>query len=199
MGMIVEDIKRHLNKNYFLMMLIATVVGVMALPNGKTMELLGYKQNKFIFQALTFVFLLYSFELSRDSLQMEKINRRLEWLIGNGVKKIYIYISYSVANFIMTQILTLPLQFIICFRIGLNVELLFDYGLTTLLLTMLLNGRILSTVNMNKFKNIILVLSILNLCFIFIHRDIYKYLLLIVLNIHTYTLVTNERIVTAYY
>ena len=210
--MTVRNIKKNFNLNYLFMVLVALVFSIMTIFTQNAPEIImGYSYSQFLLKNIVFMFIVFSYELSKDTLQAEKISKRLEWYLANNIGIYPIVVSYALTTFIMAGMLTLPVVAWISYTSKISMIVpIGKYIISILFYSFLLNIMILNTVNMNRFKGIQIKLISMNLLIIVIevlvnhlkinlNAEILGYVVLlftiIIISIRT----TKERIVTSYY
>lgn len=151
-------------------------------------------------------------EISKDMLQQEKITKRIEWKLANGIKISSIVKENLLSLWIGTLILLFPLLLMISIRLPNLILLLGTYFLIlSVLYSAFINVLILWIRNMNWFKSIPIFATLLHIllvvlkCGIFMKTNNVWVLLLfspvsiIVLTACGLCLMTKERIVSSYY
>ena len=158
------------------------------------------------------LFIFFAGEISKDMLQQEKITKRIEWKLANGIKISSIVKENLLSLWIGTLILLFPLLLIISIRLPNLILLLGTYFLIlSILYSAFINVLILWIRNMNWFKSIPIFATLLHIllvvlkCGIFMKTNNVWVLLLfspvsiIVLTACGLCLMTKERIVSSYY
>lgn len=158
------------------------------------------------------LFIFFAGEISKDMLQQEKITKRIEWKLANGIKISSIVKENLLSLWIGTLILLFPLLLMISIRLPNLILLLSTYFLIlSILYSAFINVLILWIRNMNWFKSIPIFATLLHIllvvlkCGIFMKTNNVWVLLLfspvsiIVLTACGLCLMTKERIVSSYY
>ena len=205
MGLITLNLKRVLNWNYIFMSAVAAIFGMIFLMNfGDISEniVFGVDIKYFMLDGYLCLFIFFAGEISKDMLQQEKITKRIEWKLANGIKISSIVKENLLSLWIGTLILLFPLLLMISIRLP---------NLILLLSTYFLILSILYSAFMNWFKSIHIFATLLHIllvvlkCGIFMKTNNVWVLLLfspvsiIVLTACGLCLMTKERIVSSYY
>ncbi|SHH69698.1 hypothetical protein SAMN02745245_01963 [Anaerosphaera aminiphila DSM 21120] len=210
--MMKQSIKKALTPSSLFMGIIALVIIVYTnMIQEATNELMGYSIFEFFLKGIVFLFIMFSNELSKDTLQEEKRTKRIEWYLANDLKISIIMFSHSFATFIATNILIVPIILITSFVMKeFSIFGFVEYLFNTFLYSLMLNIMILRTVNMNRFKNIwkkIVVINFLLLILDFLLEIILPGVIIsstkiIILSMGCFLLyrfTNKEMIVSAYY
>jgi len=165
-----------------------------------------------LWKGYIFLYIIFACELSKDLLQMEKITRRIEWLIANGTRLQSILINHTVSLWISTLLLLMPLLGITIYKIGSpDVAQILDFFTFTLLSSIIINAVILVIRDMNKYKGISLRISVFYFFILIIESMFYswsnnfiltviiKYVISLCVSVFVLRMATKERIVMAYY
>ena len=89
MGLITLNLKRVLNWNFIFMSAVAAIFGMISLMNfGDISEniVFGVDIKYFMLDGYLCLFIFFAGEISKDMLQQEKITKRIEWKLANGIK-----------------------------------------------------------------------------------------------------------------
>lgn len=177
MGLITLNLKRVLNWNFIFMSAVAAIFGMISLMNfGDISEniVFGVDIKYFMLDGYLCLFIFFAGEISKDMLQQEKITKRIEWKLANGIKISSIVKENLLSLWIGTLILLFPLLLIISIRLPNLILLLSTYFLIlSILYSAFINVLILWIRNMNWFKSIPIRLisfrgmlhgNILNIC-----------------------------------
>ena len=203
MGLITLNIKRVLNWNFIFMSAVAAIFGMISLMNfGDISEniVFGVDIKYFMLDGYLCLFIFFAGEISKDMLQQEKITKRIEWKLANGIK---------ISSIVKENLLSLLM---ISIRLPNLILLLSTYFLIlSILYSAFINVLILWIRNMNWFKSIPIFATLLHIllvvlkCGIFMKTNNVWVLLLfspvsiIVLTACGLCLMTKERIVSSYY
>lgn len=158
MGLITLNLKRVLNWNFIFMSAVATIFGIISLMNfGDISEniVFGVDIKYFMLDGYLCLFIFFAGEISKDMLQQEKITKRIEWKLANGIKISSIVKENLLSLWIGTLILLFPLLLMISIRLPNLILLSGTYFLIlSILYSAFINVLILWIRNMNWFKSI---------------------------------------------
>lgn len=205
------DIKKLLDKNALLMALMAfifTLIPVLvresAINNDIIMQILKS-------DGLVMLFIIFAIELAKSTIVNDKISKRIEFILANGVSKNKIIINYIAAIYLSTIIILAPSIVLSLYTMSLSIYLIFNTLITSLIYTLLIINTILFITNMNKINRLQISLAVLHIIILSVSYITYmftsiiamyfiiKTLLLIVIIILLGINTNNERIVTTYY
>lgn len=206
-------VKKILTGNFVFMSLVAIIFGILTLFSKGQEKIIGsYTYIDMLWKGYIFLYIIFACELSKDLLQMEKITRRIEWLIANGTKLQSILINHTVSLWISTLLLLMPLLGITIYKIGSpDVAQILDFFTFTLLSSIIINAVILVIRDMNKYKGISLRISVFYFFILIIESMFYswsnnfiltviiKYVISLCVSVFVLRMATKERIVMAYY
>ncbi|WP_368253059.1 hypothetical protein [Blautia wexlerae] len=206
-------VKKILTGNFVFMSLIAIIFGILTLFSKGQEKIIGsYTYIDMLWKGYIFLYIIFACELSKDLLQMEKITRRIEWLIANGTRLQSILINHTVSLWISTLLLLMPLLGITIYKIGSpDVAQILDFFTFTLLSSIIINAVILVIRDMNKYKGISLRISVFYFFILIIESMFYswsnnfiltviiKYVISLCVSVFVLRMATKERIVMAYY
>ena len=206
-------VKKILTGNFVFMSLVAIIFGILTLFSKGQEKIIGsYTYIDMLWKGYIFFFFIFACELSKDLLQMEKITRRIEWLIANGTRLQSILINHTVSLWISTLLLLMPLLGITIYKIGSpDVAQILDFFTFTLLSSIIINAVILVIRDMNKYKGISLRISVFYFFILIIESMFYswsnnfiltviiKYVISLCVSVFVLRMATKERIVMAYY
>lgn len=206
-------VKKILTGNFVFMSLVAIIFGILTLFSKGQEKIIGsYTYIDMLWKGYIFLYIIFACELSKDLLQMEKITRRIEWLIANGTRLQSILINHTVSLWISTLLLLMPLLGITIFKIGSpDVAQILDFFTFTLLSSIIINAVILVIRDMNKYKGISLRISVFYFFILIIESMFYswsnnfiltviiKYVISLCVSVFVLRMATKERIVMAYY
>ena len=206
-------VKKILTGNFVFMSLVAIIFGILTLFSKGQEKIIGsYTYIDMLWKGYIFLYIIFACELSKDLLQMEKITRRLEWLIANGTRLQSILINHTVSLWISTLLLLMPLLGITIYKIGSpDVAQILDFFTFTLLSSIIINAVILVIRDMNKYKGISLRISVFYFFILIIESMFYswsnnfiltviiKYVISLCVSVFVLRMATKERIVMAYY
>ena len=206
-------VKKILTGNFVFMSLVAIIFGILTLFSKGQEKIIGsYTYIDMLWKGYIFLYIIFACELSKDLLQMEKITRRIEWLIANGTRLQSILINHTVSLWISTLLLLMPLLGITIYKIGSpDVAQILDSFTFTLLSSIIINAVILVIRDMNKYKGISLRISVFYFFILIIESMFYswsnnfiltviiKYVISLCVSVFVLRMATKERIVMAYY
>ena len=206
-------VKKILTGNFVFMSLVAIIFGILTLFSKGQEKIIGsYTYIDMLWKGYIFLYIIFACELSKDLLQMEKITRRIEWLIANGTRLQSILINHTVSLWISTLLLLKPLLGITIYKIGSpDVAQILDFFTFTLLSSIIINAVILVIRDMNKYKGISLRISVFYFFILIIESMFYswsnnfiltviiKYVISLCVSVFVLRMATKERIVMAYY
>lgn len=206
-------VKKTLTGNFVFMSLVAIIFGILTLFSKGQEKIIGsYTYIDMLWKGYIFLYIIFACELSKDLLQMEKITRRIEWLIANGTRLQSILINHTVSLWISTLLLLMPLLGITIYKIGSpDVAQILDFFTFTLLSSIIINAVILVIRDMNKYKGISLRISVFYFFILIIESMFYswsnnfiltviiKYVISLCVSVFVLRMATKERIVMAYY
>ncbi len=202
------DLKKSLDKNALLMGffgLVFTFLSSFSLEEGtKLSRLMGT-------EGLAILFLIFALEFSKASLQEDKVKKKIEFILANGVGIKFLVIKYFGAIYLSSLITLLPAILLFSFKTRISVLEILNFLLTASLYTNFLILKILNIENMNKMaglQNKIILLSILILMVsfnLYIFTSVIKlyliskFLILIAINIFVALRTNKERIGVTYF
>ena len=206
-------VKKILTGNFVFMSLVAIIFGILTLFSKGQEKIIGsYTYIDMLWKGYIFLYIIFACELSKDLLQMEKITRRIEWLIANGTRLQSILINHTVSLWISTLLLLMPLLGITIYKIGSpDVAQILYFFTFTLLSSIIINAVILVIRDMNKYKGISLRISVFYFFILIIESMFYswsnnfiltviiKYVISLCVSVFVLRMATKERIVMAYY
>ena len=206
-------VKKILTGHFVFMSLVAIIFGILTLFSKGQEKIIGsYTYIDMLWKGYIFLYIIFACELSKDLLQMEKITRRIEWLIANGTRLQSILINHTVSLWISTLLLLMPLLGITIYKIGSpDVAQILDFFTFTLLSSIIINAVILVIRDMNKYKGISLRISVFYFFILIIESMFYswsnnfiltviiKYVISLCVSVFVLRMATKERIVMAYY
>ena len=162
-------------------------------------------------EGLAILFLIFALEFSKASLQEDKVKKKIEFILANGVGIKFLVIKYFGAIYLSSLITLLPAILLFSFKTRISVLEILNFLLTASLYTNFLILKILNIENMNKMaglQNKIILLSILILMVsfnLYIFTSVIKlyliskFLILIAINIFVALRTNKERIGVTYF
>ena len=211
LDLIKNDIEKILDKNALLMAhmafiftLIPALIGESTINNEMIMQILKS-------DGLVMMFIIFAIELAKSTIVNDKISKRIEFILANGVSKNKIIINYNASLYFSTPIILAPSILLSIHTMSLSIYLIFNTLITSLIYTLLIIYTILYITNMNKINSLQISLAILHIIILsasyitymftnilalyFIIKALILIALIVLLGINT----KNERILTTYY
>lgn len=211
LDLIKNDIEKILDKNALLMALMAFIftlipalIGESAINNEMIMQILKS-------DGLVMMFIIFAIELAKSTIVNDKISKRIEFILANGVSKNKIIINYIASLYFSTLIILAPSIVLSIYTMNLSIYLILNTLITSLIYTLLIIFTILYITNMNKINSLQISLAILHIIILsasyityiftnilalyFIIKALILIVLIVLLGINT----KNERILTTYY
>lgn len=202
------DLKKTMDKNALLMGffgLVFTCLSSLSLKKDTSL-------SRFMgTEGLALIFLIFALEFSKGSLQEDKIRKKVEFFLANGVGIKFLVIKYFGAIYLASILTLLPSLIFFAFKTKIGVLEIFNFLLTAGLYTNFLILKILNTENMNKMAGIQNKIILLGALILVISTNIYiftsvielylisKFLILIVINIFMILRTNKERIGVTYF
>lgn len=212
MKLVINDLRKLLDKNALLMALMALFCSFMALFLG---DGVGFETNKAIdtikIDGILILFVIFGAELAKNTIGVDKISKRIEFLLANGLSIGKILVNYLLSIYLGTLIIVLPSLILNLLKIGISSGVLLNFLLTSLLYTTIIVLLILHTTNMNKINSLQIRLIGLSIGIIMISLVVYnltnmielylisKILILSLIIVFLYKKTNKERIVVSYY
>ena len=212
MILVVNDLRKLLDKNALLMSLTALICSFMALffADGGSQEI-----NKVIdtikIDGILILFVMFGVELSKNTLVSDKISKKLEFLLANGLSIKKILIKYLLSIYLGTLIIVLPSLILNLLKFESSLIIILNLLVSSFLYTLIIVLIILDTRNMNKVNSLQIRLIGLSLLVMIASIRVYNFTnslefylitkplilgsVIIVLGINT----NKERIVVSYY
>ena len=212
MKLVITDLKKLLDKNALLMSLMALICSFMALffADGGSQEI-----NKVIdtikIDGILILFVMFGVELAKNTLVSDKISKKLEFLLANGLSIKKILAKYLFSIYLGALIIVLPSLILNLVKLDLSLTIAINLVISSFLYTLIIVFVILNTRNMNKVNSlqirlIGLALAVIIACILVYNftNSLAFYLLtkllilgsvIIILGINT----NKERIVVSYY
>ncbi|VFB16558.1 Uncharacterised protein [Urinicoccus massiliensis] len=155
MKIVMKDLEKLLDKNALLMSLMALICTFMALflSDGGSQEI-----NKVLdivkIDGILILFVLFGLELSKNTLVEDKISKKLEFLLANGLSIGKILGKYFFSIYFATLIIVLPSLILDLMKLDLSLILALNLILSSFLYTLIIVLIILCTRNMNKVNSL---------------------------------------------
>ena len=202
------DLKKILDKNALLMGffgLVFTYLSSLSLEKDTSL-------SRFMgTEGLALIFLIFALEFSKGSLQEDKIRKKIEFFLANGVGIKFLVIKYFGAIYLASLLTLLPSLIFFAFKTKIGVLEIFNFLLTAGLYTNFLILKILNTENMNKMAGIQNKIILLGALILVVSTNIYiftsvielylisKFLILFSINIFVALRTSKERIGVTYF
>lgn len=212
MKLVINDLRKLLDKNALLMALMALFCSFMALFLG---DGVGFETNKVIdaikIDGILILFVMFGAELAKNTIGADKISKRIEFLLANGLSIGKILVNYLLSIYLGTLIIVLPSLILNLLKIGISSGVLLNFLLTSMLYTTIIVLLILHTTNMNKINSLQIRLIGLSIGIMMISLVVYKLtnmielyliskiLILSLIIVFLYKKTNKERIVVSYY
>lgn len=212
MKLVINYLRKLLDKNALLMALMALFCSFMALFLGDGG---GPEANKIIdiikIDGILILFVIFGAELAKNTIGADKISKRIEFLLANGLAIGKILVNYLLSIYLGTLIIVLPSLILNLLKIGISSGVLLNFLLTRLLYTTIIVLLILHTTNMNKINSLQIRLIGLSIGIIMISLVVYnltnmielylisKILILSLIIVFLYKKTNKERIIVSYY
>ncbi len=212
MKLVINDLRKLLDKNALLMALMALFCSFMALFLGDG----GGPETNIVtdiikIDGILILFVIFGAELAKNTIGADKISKRIEFLLANGLSIGKILINYLLSIYLGTLIIVLPSLILNIFKLGMGPGVLLNFLLTSLLYTTIIVLLILHTTNMNKINSLQIRLIGLSIGVMIISLVVYKLtnmielyliskiLILSLIIVFLYKKTNKERIVVSYY
>lgn len=212
MKLVINDLRKLLDKNALLMALMALFCSFMALFLGDG----GGPETNIVtdiikIDGILILFVIFGAELAKNTIGADKISKRIEFLLANGLSIGKILINYLFSIYLGTLIIVLPSLILNLLKIGISSGVLLNFLLTSLLYTTIIVLLILQTTNMNKINSLQIRLIGLSIGIMLISLVVYKLtnmielyliskiLILSLIIVFLYKKTNKERIVVSYY
>lgn len=202
------DLKKTMDKNALLMGFFGLVfIYLSSLSLEKDTSLSRFMGT----EGLAFIFLIFALEFSKGTLQEDKIRKKIEFFLANGLEIKFLVIKYFGAIYLASLLTLLPSLIFFAFKTKIGVLEIFNFLLTAGLYTNFLILKILNTENMNKMAGIQNKIILLGALILVISTNIYiftsvielylisKFLILMAINIFVVLRTNKERIGVTYF
>lgn len=209
MILVINDLRKLLDKNALLMSLMALICSFMALYFNDV------GSQGFIdiikIDGTLILFLMFGVELAKNTLVSDKISKKLEFLLANGLSIKKILCKYLFSIYLGTLIIVLPSLLLNLLKLEISLTIILNLLVSSFLYTLIIVLIILDTRNMNKVNSLqirliglsllVIIASILvynftnSLAFYLLTKLLILGSIIIILGINT----NKERIVLSYY
>ena len=155
MNLVTCDLRKLLDKNAALMSLMALVCSFMTLffADGESQEI-----NKVIdiikVDGILILFVIFGLELAKNTLVDDKISKKLEFLLANGLSIKKILAKYLFSIYLGTLIIVLPSLILNLVKLNLSLIICINIIISSFLYTLIIVLIILYTRNMNKINSL---------------------------------------------
>lgn len=202
------DFKKILDKNAVLMAFFALVFSLLSNFSINSMKEVSKIMRV---EGISLLFLIFSLEFSKETLQEDKARKKLEFLLANGVSIKFLLEKYFGTLFFASFITLLPSLIFFAFKTKIEVLEILNFLVTAGLYTSFLILKILNTENMNKMAGIQKKIFFLGGLVLIVSTNIYiftsviklylisKFLILIFANIFVAINTSKERIGVTYF
>lgn len=202
------DLKKILDKNAVLMAFFALVFSLLSNFSINSMKEVSKIMRV---EGISLLFLIFSLEFSKETLQEDKARKKLEFLLANGVSIKFLLDKYFGTLFFASFITLLPSLIFFAFKTKIGVLEILNLLVTAGLYTSFLILKILNTENMNKMAGIQKKIFLLGGLVLIVSTNIYiftsviklylisKFLILIFANIFVAIKTSKERIAVTYF
>lgn len=212
MKLVINDLKKLLDKNALLMSLMALICSFMALffADGGSQEI-----NKVIdtikIDGILILFVMFGVELAKNTLVLDKISKKLEFLLANGLSIKKILAKYLFSIYLGALIIVLPSLVLNLVKLDLSLTIGINLIISSFLYTLIIVFVILNTRNMNKINSLQIRLIGLSLAIMITSAIVYnftnsftfyfltKFIILASIIIFLGININKERIVISYY
>lgn len=212
MKLVINDLRKLLDKNALLMAIMALFCSFIALflgdgGSGETNKVI----DTIKIDGILILFVIFGAELAKNTIGADKISKRIEFLLANGLSIGKILVNYLLSIYLGTLIIVLPSLILNIFKLGIIPGVLLNFLLTSLLYTTIIVLLILHTTNMNKINSLQIRLIGLSIGVMIISLVVYKLtnmielyliskiLILSLIIVFLYKKTNKERIVVSYY
>lgn len=209
MILVINDLRKLLDKNALLMSLMALICSFMALYFNDV------GSQGFIdiikIDGTLILFLMFGVELAKNTLVSDKISKKLEFLLANGLSIKKILCKYLFSIYLGTLIIVLPSLLLNLLKLEISLTIILNLLVSSFLYTLIIVLIILDTRNMNKVNSLQIRLIGLSLVVMISSYLVYNFTnslpgylitkllilgsVIIILGINT----NKERIVVSYY
>ena len=201
------DFKKILDKNAVLMAFFALCFSLLSNFSIDSMKEVSKIMR---LEGISFLFLIFSLEFSKGTLQEDKARKKLEFLLANGVSIKFLLEKYFGTLFFSSFITLLPSLIFFAFKTKIGVLEILNFLVTAGLYTSFLILKILNTENMNKMAGIQNKIILFGGLVLIVSTNIYiftsviklyvisKFLILIFANIFVVINTNKERIAVTY-
>lgn len=164
MKLVINDLRKLLDKNALLMSLMALICSFMALffGDGGSQEI-NKVMNIVKTDGILILFVMFGVELSKNTLVDDKISKKLEFLLANGLSIKKILGKYLFSIYLGTLIIVLPSLILNLVKLNLSLIIGINIIISSFLYTLIIVLIILCIRNMNKVNSLLIRLIGLSL------------------------------------
>lgn len=212
MKLVINDLRKLLDKNALLMSLMALICSFMALffGDGGSQEI-NKVMNIVKIDGILILFVMFGVELAKNTLVSDKISKKLEFLLANGLSIKKILIKYLFSIYLGTLIIVLPSLILNLLKFESSLIIILNLLVSSFLYTLIIVLIILDTRNMNKVNSLQMPLIGLSLAVMIFSVLVYnftnslvfylmtKFFILGSISIFLGINTKKERIVVSYY
>lgn len=211
LDLIKSDIEKIIDKNALLMAIMAFIFTLIPVLVGQRTINKEIIMQILKSDGLVMLFIIFALEPAKSTIVNDKISKRIEFILANGVSKNKIIVNYVTSLYFSTLIILAPSIALNIYTMNLSIYLIFNTLITSLIYTLLIVYTIFFITNMNKINRLQISLVVLHMIILsfsyisymltnilalyFITKALILTVLLALLGINT----KNERIVTTYY
>ena len=212
MKLVINDLKKLLDKNALLMSIMALICTFIAIYTGNSQNQdISTTIDLFRIDGSIILFVMFGVELSKTTLVSDKISKKLEFFLANGFSIKTIIGKYLFSIYLVTFITILPSLILNLLQLKISLVMILNFLLSSILYTVIIVLMILYTIKMDKINSLQIKLIGLTIAIIIISILVYNftdtiglYLLskvLILLPIILFLGINTdkERIVVSYY
>lgn len=209
-NLIREDIKNLLDKNAILMCIMAIFFTFISYFLGDINE--GTSIANFMkIEGFLILYIVFFIELAKSTLIGDKISKKIEFILANGLTRKELIVKYMISIMIATFIILAPSIILILLKIKISAPIIVNLFFSIIFESAIVVMMILYTININKLnglqiKLILSMMVIMGICFLLYYfTNMIELYLALKITIFTIILIflsikTNkERIVISYY
>lgn len=155
MILVINDLRKLLDKNAALMALMALICSFMALffGDGGSQEI-NKVMNIVKIDGILILFVMFGVELAKNTLVSDKISKKLEFLLANGLSIKKILGKYLFSIYLGTLIIVLPSLILNLLKFESSLIIILNLLVSSFLYTLITVLIILDTRNMNKVNSL---------------------------------------------
>lgn len=155
MKLVINDLRKLLDKNALLMSLMALICSFLALffGDGGSQEI-NKVMNIVKIDGILILFVMFGVELAKNTLVSDKISKKLEFLLANGLSIKKILAKYLFSIYFATLIIVLPSLILNIVKLDLSLTIGINLITSSFLYTLIIVFVILNTRNMNKVNSL---------------------------------------------